>query len=81
MRVRSKPSSSLLRMRRRSPARRDVEHSGAGTGVTQPLSPRSRRQGGPPEDRALYTCSCGLAFDALVSTSVDCPHCGDTQAW
>jgi hypothetical protein len=42
---------------------------------------RSRGQGGQTQDRALYTCSCGLAFDALVSTSVGCPHCGTTQAW
>lgn len=42
---------------------------------------RSRRLGGSPQDRALYSCGCGYAFDALVSTSVDCPHCGDRQAW
>jgi hypothetical protein len=35
----------------------------------------------PSEDRALYTCQCGYMFQALVSTSVGCPHCGDTQAW
>jgi hypothetical protein len=43
--------------------------------------PRGRRQGGPSQDRALYACGCGHLFDALVSTSVDCPSCGDTQAW
>ena len=32
-------------------------------------------------DHALYTCVCGFVFEAPVSTSVDCPHCGDTQAW
>ncbi len=42
---------------------------------------RSRRSGGSTQDRALYSCGCGYAFDALVSTSVDCPHCGDRQAW
>ena len=42
---------------------------------------RNRRQGGPTQDRALYACGCGYVFDALVSTSVDCPECGDTQAW
>ena len=41
---------------------------------------RARESGGP-EDRAFYTCSCGYAFDADVSTSVVCPHCGTTQAW
>jgi hypothetical protein len=34
-----------------------------------------------PEDTALYTCSCGFAFQASVSTSVACPHCGSDQAW
>ena len=29
----------------------------------------------------MYTCQCGYVFDALVSTSVGCPHCGHTQAW
>jgi hypothetical protein len=43
--------------------------------------PRERRQGGPSEDRALYTCECGYAFEALVTTSVGCPHCTRTQAW
>jgi hypothetical protein len=44
-------------------------------------SPRARRQGGPSQDHALYACSCGYVFAALVSTSVDCPACGSTQAW
>jgi hypothetical protein len=39
------------------------------------------RLGGPTQDLALYTCQCGLVFEASVSTSVGCPHCGDTQAW
>jgi hypothetical protein len=41
---------------------------------------RARESGGP-EDRAFYTCSCGYAFKAEVSTSVSCPHCGTGQAW
>lgn len=48
--------------------------AGLGTG-------RTRRQGGPSQDQALYACSCGYVFAALVSTSVDCPDCGNTQAW
>jgi hypothetical protein len=32
-------------------------------------------------DRAMYSCMCGFVFDAPVSTSVHCPHCGDAQAW
>ena len=39
------------------------------------------RRGGGPEDRALYSCMCGYAFTAPVSTSVGCPHCGTEQAW
>jgi hypothetical protein len=41
---------------------------------------RAQRSGGPL-DRALYSCSCGAAFKADVSTTVGCPHCGQTQAW
>jgi hypothetical protein len=46
-------------------------------------SPRTcdARRGGGPEDRALYSCMCGFAFTAPVSTTVDCPHCGTEQAW
>ena len=42
---------------------------------------RDARRGGGPEDRALYSCMCGFAFTAKVTTSVDCPHCGSEQAW
>lgn len=42
---------------------------------------RRRREAGVSQDKAVYTCSCGFVFQALVSTSVDCPHCGDAQAW
>ena len=42
---------------------------------------RDARRGGGPEDRALYSCMCGFAFKATVTTSVDCPHCGTEQAW
>ncbi len=42
---------------------------------------RRVREAGGPKDHACYSCSCGLIFDAAVSTSVACPHCGVTQAW
>lgn len=42
---------------------------------------RSHRLGGPSQDQAVYSCSCGYVFEALVTTSVDCPHCGGPQAW
>lgn len=41
---------------------------------------RAKRSGGP-EDRALYSCHCGHAFKAEVTTSVGCPRCGAGQAW
>jgi hypothetical protein len=42
---------------------------------------RDARRGGGPQDRALYTCSCGYAWTTAVSTSVECPHCRAEQAW
>jgi hypothetical protein len=53
----------------------------AGGPEAAPQQPSGRRSGPPPEDRALYSCSCGFVFDEQVSTSVQCPHCGQTQAW
>jgi hypothetical protein len=47
-----------------------------------PPAPQARElAAGGPQDRAAYTCSCGYAFEAPVSTTVGCPHCGGTQAW
>jgi hypothetical protein len=42
---------------------------------------RRLRQSGGPHDHATYACTCGYVFDAAVSTSVACPHCGTGQAW
>jgi hypothetical protein len=42
---------------------------------------RRLRDAGGPDDNATYHCSCGYVFEAHVSTSVDCPHCGSSQAW
>ena len=42
---------------------------------------RRMRESGGPDDRAMYTCSCGYVFEADVTTSVTCPHCGSGQAW
>ena len=50
---------------------------------TPPLdidSERVREFGGPV-DQAQYSCDCGYVFDAAVSTTVACPHCGSSQAW
>jgi len=43
--------------------------------------PRERPGSSNEHDRAVYTCSGGYQFEAIVSTSVRCPHCGETQAW
>jgi hypothetical protein len=48
--------------------------------IAVPTRDRNRRSGGP-QDRALYSCSCGYAFKAKVTTTVGCPQCGQTQAW
>jgi hypothetical protein len=48
--------------------------------VDHPHERRARESGGPI-DNAQYSCSCGMVFDAAVSTSVECPHCGACQAW
>jgi len=42
---------------------------------------RRHRAAVTPEDTAHYSCACGFQFQAAVSTSVSCPHCGTGQAW
>lgn len=84
MPVRSKATHGALRRRRMSAVSAELRPVDQAPGrVARDREPieRSRRLGGSSQDRALYSCSCGYAFDALVSTSVDCPHCGDRQAW
>jgi hypothetical protein len=49
--------------------------------VTRPPAEPRRRESGPSQDNALYNCHCGFVFQAAVTTSVDCPHCGNAQAW
>src|SRR5262249_38367265 len=44
-------------------------------------APSRRRLHGPTQDVAMYNCNCGYVFEATVSTSVGCPHCGTGQAW
>lgn len=39
------------------------------------------RSAGGPDDVAVYTCGCGLMWEAHVTASVRCPRCADTQAW
>jgi hypothetical protein len=89
--VRSKRGGAGLRQRRQGLAARGREQG------TAPREERSvselraatmdhrradrRRELGPQQDQALYSCACGFVFKAPVSTSVGCPHCGTAQAW
>ncbi|HUH82064.1 MAG TPA: hypothetical protein VLZ06_12135 [Solirubrobacteraceae bacterium] len=76
-----------LPLRRTSHRRRTGDRSGAESRQADPPGPRCDqaaqrvREAGGPLDSACYTCGCGLLFDAPVSTSVSCPHCGADQAW
>lgn len=72
------PPRPALAVRRRS---RSAPHPRPRP-APSPVSIEDRfREGGGPRDNAFYACSCGYAFNAAVSTSVRCPHCGDGQAW
>jgi hypothetical protein len=60
----------------------------AGRQVGAPSAPsvladrsRAKRLGGHAQDNAVYSCGCGMVFEAAVSTAVSCPHCGTHQAW
>ena len=79
MRVRSNRNQSEARHREGLLRRRHA------TRRTEPIDDladeRRARESGGPDDRAVYTCSCGYVFEADVSTSVACPHCGAGQAW
>lgn len=66
--------------RRHTPAPRRV-HATSVAACPELKAERRARASGGPEDKAFYTCSCGYAFDADVTTSVTCPHCGAGQAW
>lgn len=50
------------------------------TAASAPVT-RREREAGACHDEARYSCQCGFVFQASVSTSVGCPHCGATQAW
>jgi hypothetical protein len=81
MRVRVKPRTDVQPRRTR-----ETDHRRP-PAVAEPPAPdgladeRRLRQSGGPHDHATYACTCGYVFDAAVSTSVACPHCGTGQAW
>jgi membrane protease subunit (stomatin/prohibitin family) len=79
--MRARPKTSVLT--RRPARRRHDEPREAAPAAPEDDHPQERRarESGGPIDRACYTCGCGMVFDAPVSTTVSCPHCGDPQAW
>jgi hypothetical protein len=79
MLVRSKQGERSVLWRRPGRGGHDPQRPSAAPHIGP--APRERRHGGPSEDRAVYTCECGYAFEALVTTSVGCPHCDRKQAW
>ena len=77
----------MLRRNRGKEAKRESAGPGAvpKPGAPRPsrdsTSSRKRRLEPATEDQAMYSCECGFIFQAAVSTSVGCPHCGGSQAW
>lgn len=76
---RGRDSGSAAREQRIATAEPTARGTRAVSGEVR--APDRRRELGPVQDQALYTCSCGFVFEAQVSTSVDCPRCGTGQAW
>jgi hypothetical protein len=83
--ARTKTGAGRIRRRREGRPGRVAEHASAPTTAPEQTETtgvaQRRREAGVSEDHAVYTCQCGFVFEALVSTSVDCPHCGGSQAW
>jgi hypothetical protein len=70
-------------LRREAPATEvaEPEAESAAGGEDDLADERRLRASGGPNDRAQYTCGCGFVWEADVSASVACPHCGASQAW
>jgi hypothetical protein len=85
--MRVRPNRNATEQRRRSGvlrrAHRPERSEPPAAPVDEPdlADERRARESGGPEDHAMYTCTCGYVFQAKVSTSVACPHCGAGQAW
>lgn len=81
--MRVRPTKSLVRRRpdrSAHPVPRATPPRPVPVVADHPAERRARESGGPI-DNAQYTCGCGMVFQAAVSTSVACPHCGTGQAW
>jgi rubrerythrin len=91
MRVRTNRQSDTRRRNTASRRGTLLRREQATTQVDEPETPaveeddlqdeRRLRSSGGPDDRAQYTCGCGYVWEADVSASVACPHCGASQAW
>jgi len=82
--ARSKLGAGRIRRHREGRGWGRSEASGFAEPTRTPASRaavKRRRDAGAPQDQAVYSCGCGFVFEAHVSTSVGCPHCGGTQAW
>ena len=87
-RHRGGPSRRGAVLRREAPVTEEVaepeaesEPVAAGGQEDDLYDERRLRASGGPNDRAQYTCGCGFVWEADVSASVACPHCGTSQAW
>ena len=78
MSVRTRPPRPKARPRI---ARRIARDAALVVPRTEVAQQARERDAGGPEDRAAYRCTCGCLFEAPVSTTVGCPHCGGEQAW
>jgi hypothetical protein len=82
-RARKRHGTSLALLTRTRSAQNGTAH--ASTAANEPAT--TTRTAVAPEpadpslDVALYGCECGLVFEAPVSTTVGCPHCGAELAW
>ena len=86
--ARSKTGVTKLRRNRHNEAKREPagiegQPDRPATQTARPPHATAARRRLEPatEDQAMYSCACGFIFQAAVSTSVGCPHCGGSQAW
>ncbi len=70
-------------LRRSRGAALRVHQVPAPTPRPEPVHPAERRlrDAGGPDDRETFSCPCGCVFEAQVTASVGCPHCGGQQVW
>jgi hypothetical protein len=82
-RARKRHGTSLALLTRTRSAQNSKTHapSAAADPATRTRTALAPEPADPSLDVALYGCECGLVFEAPVSTTVGCPHCGAELAW